>query len=235
MEISLQSTNKAHYRLFFFTIIALVVLSWFATSALAGVYYYIDEKGSYHFSDMKQGPHWRPFTPSRKRLNPTGNIFVPSASGIMVPVAPNHIARFLGPPISQDKIFDMIQSYSTKYGIDADLVRAVAKVESNFDVYAVSKKGACGLMQLMPETARDWGVNNSFDPAQNLDGGIQILCDLLRRFDGDLALTLAAYNAGMTNVLKHGGVPPFPETIDYIKQVTDHYLQYRDAPNQLYD
>jgi len=104
-------------------------------------------------------------------------------------------------------------------GISKSLVKAVAWAESGFDPRAVSPKGALGLMQLMPRTAASYGVTNPFDPEQNLRAGATHLRNLLREFDGDLTLTLAAYNAGAGTVRRHGGVPNFRETRNYVSKV----------------
>ena len=121
-----------------------------------------------------------------------------------------------------------IDSIARRHGVDPLLVRAMIRVESNFDARAVSPKGAAGLMQLMPETAMRYGVDNRFDPAQNVDGGVRYLRDLMAMFDGNLSLALAAYNAGEGAVLKHGRrIPPYPETQQYVVWVRSYYNQFR--------
>jgi soluble lytic murein transglycosylase-like protein len=113
-----------------------------------------------------------------------------------------------------------IVQHSRQHKVAADLVRAVIQVESAFNPVAVSTKGAMGLMQLMPATAVELGVGNPFDPDQNIRGGVQYLRRLLDRFNGNVELALAAYNAGMGNVEKYGDVPPFKETKNYVKKIT---------------
>jgi soluble lytic murein transglycosylase-like protein len=121
-----------------------------------------------------------------------------------------------------------IDAIARRHGVDPLLVRAVIRVESNFDPRAVSPKGAAGLMQLMPETAMRYGVDNRFDPAQNVDGGVRYLRDLMAMFDGNLSLALAAYNAGEGAVLKYGRrIPPYPETQQYVVGVRSFYNQLR--------
>jgi soluble lytic murein transglycosylase-like protein len=110
-----------------------------------------------------------------------------------------------------------------KHGLDPELVLAVVGVESAFRPDAVSPKGAQGLMQLMPGTADSLGVEDAFDPGQNLDGGVRHLGSLLTLYDGDLSRALAAYNAGEGAVARHGGIPPFRETREYVKKVLERY------------
>ncbi len=118
-----------------------------------------------------------------------------------------------------------------KYAVDEALVKAVIKAESDFDPMAVSKKGAQGLMQLMPETARDLSVSNPFHPVQNMDGGIRYLRRLLDQFQGNLHLALAAYNAGENAVVQYNNsIPPFEETRTYVKRVLDYLKDYQLAP-----
>lgn len=108
---------------------------------------------------------------------------------------------------------------AASHGVDVTLVRAVIQVESDFDPYAVSSKGARGLMQLMPATAQRMGVRNAFDPRQNIFGGVRYLRFLLDLFQGSLTLAAAAYNAGENAVLRYGGIPPFRETQDYVGKI----------------
>ena len=114
---------------------------------------------------------------------------------------------------------ELAKRVARRHGLDPELVLAVVGVESGFRAHAVSPKGAQGLMQLMPDTARSLGVADPFDPSQNLDGGTRHLGSLLDRFDGDLELALAAYNAGAGAVAKYGGVPPYQETRAYVDKV----------------
>ena len=122
---------------------------------------------------------------------------------------------------------DEIDHAATRYKIPAELIRAVIAVESNGDAGAVSHKGAIGLMQLMPGTAGEMYVQDPVDPAQNVQGGTRYLRALANQFGGDMALVLAAYNAGPEAVRKHGGIPPFAETRDYVRRVMAYYLELK--------
>ena len=124
------------------------------------------------------------------------------------------------PIAAPDKIRDLVAGTAQELGVDPQLIMAVIAVESAFNPRAVSRKNAQGLMQLMPETAVRFGVRDPFDEKENVRGGATYLRELLKRFDGDLVLALAAYNAGEGAILINGGVPPYQETKDYIERVT---------------
>jgi len=124
----------------------------------------------------------------------------------------------------------LIQNTAGRYDIDPDLVRAIIKVESDFQPLAISSKDCKGLMQLHPDTARRFGVKNTFDPAQNIEGGIRYLKFLMEFFDQKLDLVLAGYNAGENAVKRHGGIPPYSETKGYVRKVQDLYSSYRQWP-----
>jgi len=124
----------------------------------------------------------------------------------------------------------MVDEVSRTYGMESALLHAVISVESHYNPKAVSNKGAAGLMQLMPQTAKRYGVVDAFDPLQNLDGGAQYLRDLLRMFNNNTSLALAAYNAGEHAVMKHGNrIPPYRETLNYVPRVLDFYQRYRNG------
>jgi soluble lytic murein transglycosylase-like protein len=133
------------------------------------------------------------------------------------------IPQSQGDPSQYD---DLIYASSERHGVDPALVRAVVKAESNFNVAALSRKGAQGLMQLMPDTARLYNIVDAFNPTENIEGGVQHLKILLDRYRGDLQLTLAAYNAGIQAVEKYGGIPPFAETREYVKRVLSFQQRY---------
>lgn len=121
-----------------------------------------------------------------------------------------------------------IQNVCEQYDLDFLLVKALIRAESQFDHMAVSPRGAMGLMQLMPATARDMGVRNPFNPKENIEGGARYLRYLLKRFNNDLTLALAAYNAGPEVVKRYKGVPPYRETREYLKKVMGFYSDYRE-------
>jgi len=122
---------------------------------------------------------------------------------------------------------EYIRQAATLYQIPEELVRAVIRVESDFDPRAVSPANARGLMQLIPETAERMMVTDSFDPRQNIFGGVRYLRVLANLFNGDIQLTIAAYNAGEGAVMRYGGIPPYQETQDYVVRVLGNYRQYR--------
>lgn len=125
----------------------------------------------------------------------------------------------------RSEIQKIVEDVAQKYSLDPNLIHSIIKIESNYDPLAISPKGAMGLMQLMPETATQYGVKNIFDPRENIEGGVKYLKDLIRLYQGRTDLVLAAYNAGQEAVKKFGGIPPYPETINYIEKVKASYNQ----------
>lgn len=125
---------------------------------------------------------------------------------------------------TRDEIISMIDDTSAKYGVDAKLIKALVKQESGFNPTAKSKVGALGLMQLMPSTAKGLGVKDPLDAKQNIEGGVKYVKSLLNRFDGNIILALAAYNAGPNAVKKYNGIPPYKETQNYVKSILKNYL-----------
>ena len=133
------------------------------------------------------------------------------------------------PVVAQPFYRDLVEAAAKRYNVDADLITSVIAVESNFDPKAVSRKNARGLMQLLPETAARLGVKNVFDPQENIEGGTHYLRDLLQKYNNDLVLTLAAYNAGPEKVQQYGRVPPYAETISYVRRVKRTYEKNKSA------
>jgi soluble lytic murein transglycosylase-like protein len=151
---------------------------------------------------------------------------VPTHQGFRRVIRENN-ARLSSSGLSANSYESLIRSASSRYSVDPDLIRAIIKVESDFDSTARSHKGATGLMQLMPETARLHNVEDLYDPSANIEGGVRHLKLLLGKYQGDIELSLAAYNAGIKAVEKHGGIPPFAETRDYVRRVLNYYQTYR--------
>ena len=123
----------------------------------------------------------------------------------------------------QAKYDGLIQTYCDKHGVDPKLVHSIIAAESDYDPGAVSVRGAVGLMQLMPQTATDYGVQNAFDPEENIAAGVRYLKDLSKTYEDDLDQILAAYNAGPEALKKYSGIPPYPETLRYIRKVKSFY------------
>lgn len=146
--------------------------------------------------------------------------FSPKASSI---AGVGAVATKAGRP----EIEKSIAQASAKYGVDAELIRAVITQESSFNSQATSHCGAQGLMQLMPGTAKDLGVEDAYDAHQNVMGGTRYLSQLMDRFDGNLTKVLAGYNAGPGAVEEHDGIPPYAETRDYVSKVMDYYQEYK--------
>lgn len=144
-------------------------------------------------------------------------------------IEPDEIFEALPEPLSANTPFhEIIRAAAVRYGVDADLIHCVIAVESNFNPKAVSLKNARGLMQLVPKTAARMGVKNIFDPKENVDGGTRYLRDMLARYHNDVALALAAYNAGPESVVRYGNrVPPYPETQNYVRKIARAYAKFK--------
>ena len=189
------------FGILFFSIIPIV------NSSHADFYSYVDQKGVHHYTnipptDKKYKLKWR-----TKKAS----------------VKPNGIYNY---PKSYEE--DILRA-AKQHDVDPDLVKAVIKVESNFNSSAISRKGAMGIMQLMPDTAEGYSVDNPFNPKENIDGGTKYLKKLIEMFGGDLKLALAAYNAGENAVIKYGfRIPPYNETIDYVEKVLMHYNNLKE-------
>jgi soluble lytic murein transglycosylase-like protein len=144
-----------------------------------------------------------------------------TSTAAFTPVSFASTAR--GTRFTQAEIDAAVDRAAQRHSVDPNLVRALIKVESNFNPNAVSSKGAMGLMQLMPQTARELNLTNPFDPDQNVDAGVRHLKKLMESFGGDVPLSLAAYNAGAAAVVRNSGIPPFTETRNYVKRITQLY------------
>jgi soluble lytic murein transglycosylase-like protein len=188
----------------------------------AQVFRYVDKDGVLHFTNV-------PTLPSQVKT-PTMPPYAANLVNNMhsTPSRPFYPLRSLVPScnlLNQSFYDPHIQYSCRRYGLDYRLVKALIRAESAYDAGALSPKGAMGLMQLMPGTSRDLGVTNPFDPGENIDGGVRYLRFLLDRFNNNIALALAAYNAGPEAVQKHGGIPPYEETRNYVQRVLEYYVR----------
>jgi soluble lytic murein transglycosylase-like protein len=186
-------------------------------SADADIYSYTDEEGVVHFVNKPTGDARYQLYIKAPATKKTGAI----APGVTpVPPSDKSLERFT-------RYDQWIVQAATLYQIPVELIRAVMKVESDYDARAVSRTGAQGLMQLMPETGLRMQVRDAFDPRENIFGGTRYLRVLANTFNGDLELTIAAYNAGEGAVSRYGGIPPYEETQQYVVKVKQYYRRYR--------
>lgn len=170
-------------------------------TAVADIYRYEDDEGVVHFTDAPTHKKFKIFLKDLRKDRQLRTRFRLAASG------------------NPAEFEHLINSSAAKYGVSVALVKAVIQAESGYNPNAVSRAGASGLMQLMPGTAKSLNVSNSFDPKQNVDGGVRYLRFLLDTFKGDVSLALAAYNAGLSKVARYGGIPPYQETRNYVSRV----------------
>lgn len=187
----------------------------FSGESYAEVYMLKDTRGVIYFSDTPPAKKSRSIIV--KRYKPARTV----KAG--VPQKRTRYSSRSRRSIFSSRYDHLIRAAARRYNLDPMLIKAVIKTESDFDRFSVSSKGAKGLMQLMPGTAREMRVRSVFDPKQNIFGGSRYLRQMHNRFGGDSRLALAAYNAGPTAVKNHRGVPPYPETKRYIKKVQAHY------------
>ena len=181
----------------------------FSQPAAAGIYAFSDTNGVIHYTNMPSYPRYA----GMKQLS-----YLPGTAA--------RKAR----PADRQRFSPLVEQAARDYQLDQALLHAVITVESGYDPQAVSERGAVGLMQLMPQTARRYGVSNMYDPLQNIRGGARYLSDLLGRFNNDLTLALAAYNAGEQAVVRHGNrIPPFRETLNYVPKVMEIYQRHVPA------
>jgi soluble lytic murein transglycosylase-like protein len=186
---------------------AIFIFTAVVSSVNADIYRYIDEHGVMHFTNA-----------------PTSNqydykVFIKEKVAVVDSVSDQFY--------STDKYDHFISDASKQYGVDSRLLKAMIKAESDFDPRAISKKGAMGLMQIMPENFKMLELKNPFDPWENIKAGARYLKTLHERFNGKLALTLAAYNAGPTAVDRYKNIPPFQETEEYVRRVLRYYRTFQ--------
>jgi soluble lytic murein transglycosylase-like protein len=181
-----------------------------APFAKADIYKYVDEEGVMHFTDVPTDRRFKIFMRDLKKDRKLRTNF-----------------KFAASYRNKAEFEPIIQSLASEYGVDKSLIMAVIHAESGYNPNAVSPKGAQGLMQLMPKTAQGLKVSNSFDPKENIRGGVRYLRFLLDTFKGDVTLALAAYNAGLNRVSQYGGIPPYQETRNYVSRVLSYQKSYQ--------
>lgn len=191
---------------------ALAILCISMAEVHADIFMYTDDSGTPSFSDVPNDARYR--------------LYMHTGQPHIQADAPQRASSIAN---RNRAIFNAeVKRAASFYRVDEALLHAVITAESGYNAHIVSRKGAVGLMQLMPATARRYQVNNSFDPSQNIHAGAKYLSSLLAQFDNNTQLALAAYNAGENNVRKYGGrIPPFPETIAYVPKVMGLYQRYR--------
>ena len=208
--------------------VVVVTVAFLALAGIgeAGVFRFVDEAGTVHYTNTPSDPRYRSVPGFRDTRGPSP-VFGPAGLRGRAPVP----------------YLDLIRTTAERHRLDSRLVEAVVVVESGGNPRAVSPKGAQGLMQLMPRRSSLLGVKNPFDPEQNMDGGVRHLRDLLQLFGGDVTLAVAAYNAGADAVRAHRGVPPYPETQEYVRRINALYYGLEgpgprwsvgQAPQQVY-
>ena len=197
-----RASRKPIRRPAFLLAAALFVLA--AGSARADIYRYVDEKGVVHYSNMPDKPQYRLYM-----REDTGRRATESQAA------------------DPDAFDNLIEEAAMATGVDFDLIKAVMKVESGFNVGAVSEDGAKGLMQIMPSNFEALGITDPFEPRQNIRGGAEILAELLKSYDGSVSLTLAAYNAGLVAVNNHKAIPPYQETQNFVARVMDEFKKLK--------
>ena len=181
-----------------------IIIIFSASVAFADIYRYIDENGVMHFTNA------------------------PTSSSQDFKLFLRESRKSLPSWYYSEKYDDVITEAAERFGVSFSLLKAIIKAESDFDPQAVSKKGAMGLMQIMPQNFKLLGLKDPFDPTQNIHAGARYFRQLYDRFDGKLALTLAAYNAGPTAVDRYKTIPPFEETEEYVKRVLRYYYNYKN-------
>jgi len=181
-------------------LVAVLFLFVTASPVPADIYMFIDSQGVLHFTNAPTSSQYTLYIKERPK---------PEAATI--------------------KYDGIIQEASNKYGLSFSLLKAIIKVESNFDSRAVSEKGALGLMQIMPQNLQAFNIQEPYDPEDNIMGGARYFKSLIERFDGKLPLALAAYNAGPTIVDKYRNIPPIKETEDYVKKVLKYFYRYKNS------
>jgi soluble lytic murein transglycosylase-like protein len=198
---------KSHIAALLTCQICLLILT--VMSARADIYRYEDDEGIVHFTDAPTDRRFKIFMRDLKKDRKLRTKLQLSSS------------------VNPAEYENIISTCATKYGVNPCLIKAVIHAESGYNPKAVSRKGASGLMQLMPDTARSLKVSNSLDPKDNVEGGVKYLRFLLDTFRGDVSLAVAAYNAGLNKVARYGGIPPYNETRTYVNRVLAYMQSYQ--------
>ncbi len=188
----------------------LIVIAWTAQSG-ADIYRYEDDEGIVHFTDAPTDKRFKIFMRDLKKDRELRTKLKYASS------------------VNPAEYEQLIKNCADKYGVSTSLVKAVIHAESGYNPNAVSSKGASGLMQLMPGTAKSLNVADRFNPKDNVEGGVKYLRFLLDTFRGDVSLALAAYNAGLSKVAKYGGIPPYNETRTYVNRVLSYMQTYQSS------
>jgi soluble lytic murein transglycosylase-like protein len=192
------------------TLVIFFCLFSLTSPSSAGIYRYVDENGVIHFTNCPRDPKFKLYIRESKEDVGDDN----NSSSVSY--------------IKDSNQYDsLISEFSRKYQVDFAVIKAIIRAESGFNPLATSRKGAKGLMQLMPETAQRVNVSNVFNPRENIEGGVRHFKYLLSLFNNDLRLSLAAYNAGENIVGELRSIPPYRETVDYVKRVLSFYQSYR--------
>ncbi len=195
---------------------ALLMSALAVSFAQADIYRHVAADGTVHFTNVPQDSRFKIYLREKKVRSPVRE----TLAGDIRRYAEKNRARYA----------KHIQAAAKANRLEAALIHAVISAESGYNPFARSPKGATGLMQLMPQTAKRYGVKNSLDPAQNIRGGSRYLADLIRLFNNDVHLAVAAYNAGENAVMKFGNrIPPYQETMIYVPRVMNYYRTYRAA------
>jgi len=200
----------------FFIFISLVI--GYISQAQAAYYLYQLPDGSRVVTDRKQFDKGHKLVTSSRHMRKIGKW------------AAKKNDKWQAPAINYMRFESLIQQAASRHNVDAALVKAVIHTESHFNPHATSHKGASGLMQLMPQTAEQFGVTDMYNPRQNINAGTEYLSKLMKRYSNSMTLVLAAYNAGETAVARYKGIPPYKETRNYVKKVLKYRSYYSDWP-----